>query len=76
MDGIRTVIYPVRDLERAKALMSELVGADPTSDTPHYVGFTVGGQEIGLDPNGHSAGLTGPLAYWHVSDIFGRRSRR
>jgi len=38
-------------------------------DEPYYVGFTVGGQEIGLDPNGHQRGLTGPLAYWPVEDI-------
>ena len=28
-----------------------------------------GGPEIGLDPNGHASGLTGPVAYWRVADI-------
>ena len=37
-------------------------------DEPHYVGFRVGDQEIGLDPNGYAQGLTGPLAYWEVKD--------
>ena len=26
---------------------------------------------IGLDPNGHSQGMMGPIAYWHVNDIEG-----
>ena len=35
-------------------------------DQPYYVGFKVGDQDIGLDPNGHKAGMT---AYYHVDDI-------
>jgi predicted enzyme related to lactoylglutathione lyase len=38
-------------------------------DEPYYVGFEVEGQDIGLDPNGHSQRITGPLNYWHVDDI-------
>ena len=38
-------------------------------DQAYYVGFSVGDQEIGLDPNGHSKGMTGPIGYWHVDDI-------
>ena len=68
-EGIRTVIYPVRDVAKAKALFSALVGAGPDMDEPYYVGFKVDGQDIGLDPNGHGQGLTGPLCYWHVDDI-------
>jgi hypothetical protein len=64
--GIRTVIYPVKDLGRAKALFSKLLGVAPYADTAYYVGFRVGEQEIGLDPNGHKAGMT---AYYHVDDI-------
>ena len=36
---------------------------------PYYVGFKVGDQEIGLDPNGHNKGMTGPVGYWEVNDI-------
>jgi predicted enzyme related to lactoylglutathione lyase len=68
-EGIRTVIYPVRDLAKAKTLFSALVGAAPDHDAPYYVGFKVNGQDIGLDPNGHASGMTGPIAYWHVDDI-------
>ena len=67
--GIKTVIYPVTDLARAKALYSGLLGVEPILDQPYYVGYRVGDQDIGLDPNGHGQGMTGPLAYWHVDDI-------
>ena len=64
--GIRTVIYPVKDIGRGKSLFSNLLGVAPYADTAYYVGFRVGDQEIGLDPNGHKAGMT---AYYHVDDI-------
>jgi predicted enzyme related to lactoylglutathione lyase len=64
--GIRTVIYPVKDIAQAKSLFSGLLGTTPYMDEPYYVGFTIGDQQIGLDPNGHQAGMT---AYYHVDDI-------
>ena len=67
--GLRTIIYPVKDLARAKTLYSTLLGVAPLNDEPYYVGFRVGDQDIGLDPNGHSQGMTGPIGYWHVDDI-------
>jgi predicted enzyme related to lactoylglutathione lyase len=67
--GIRTVIYPVKDLARAKALYSKLSGVKPDVDEAYYVGFSVEGQHIGLDPQGHSQGMRGPVGYWHVDDI-------
>ena len=67
--GIRTVIYPVADLRRAKALFSVLLGTEPVVDAPYYVQFDVEGQAIGLDPNGHRLGQSGPVAYWHVDDV-------
>ena len=66
--GIRTVIYPVKDIAQAKTLYSKLLGVEPYVDEPYYVGFRVGDQEIGLDPHGHEHGMTG---YWHVDDIRG-----
>ncbi len=38
-------------------------------DEAYYVGFKVGDQDIGLDPNGHKQGMTGPVGYYHVDDI-------
>jgi len=67
--GIRTVIYPVKDIAQAKALYSKLLGVEPYMDEAYYVGFRVGDQEIGLDPNGHKQGMTAPVDYFHVSDI-------
>jgi predicted enzyme related to lactoylglutathione lyase len=67
-DGLNTIIFPVRDLTRAKTLFSRLLGA-PAWDESYYVGFEVGGQHIGLDPGGHARGMTGPVGYWHVDDI-------
>ncbi len=64
--GITTVIYPTRDIARAKAQFRELLGVEPYAETPYYVGFKVGNQDIGLDPNGHKEGMT---VYYHVDDI-------
>lgn len=66
---IQTVIYPVSDLPQAKAIFGAVLGVTPVMDESYYVQFNVDGQEIGLDPNGASKGLTGPLPYWRVSDI-------
>jgi predicted enzyme related to lactoylglutathione lyase len=67
--GIRTLIYPVRDLAQAKTLYSTLLGVKPDMDEPYFVGFSVDGQDVGLDPHGHAQGMTGPVGYWHVGDI-------
>jgi predicted enzyme related to lactoylglutathione lyase len=67
--GIRTVIYPVKDIAQAKMLFSKLLGIEPYMNEPYYVGFKVGDQEIGLDPNGHNQGMTGLVGYYHVDDI-------
>jgi len=67
--GIRTIIYPVKDIAQAKTLFSKLLGIQPIMDEPYYVGYKVGDQEIGLDPNGHHQGMTGPVGYYHVDDI-------
>jgi predicted enzyme related to lactoylglutathione lyase len=64
--GVRTVIYPVKDIARAKALFRNLLAVEPNVDQPYYVGFRVGDQDIGLDPNGHKAGMA---AYYQVDDI-------
>jgi predicted enzyme related to lactoylglutathione lyase len=67
--GIKTFIYPVKDVARAKSFYSKLLGIEPHCNEPYYVGFKVGEQEIGLVPNGHSAGLTNSIGYVHVADI-------
>ena len=69
VQGIRVVIFPVTDITQAKTLYRTLLGVEPYSDEAYYVGFRVGDQEIGLDPNGHNQGMTGPVGYFQVSDI-------
>ena len=64
--GIKTVIYPVKDVTQAKTLFRKLLGVEPYADQPYYVGFKIGDQDIGLIPNGHNAGMT---AFYHVDDI-------
>ena len=68
-EGIKTVLHPVSDLEKAKPVYAALLGTPPQHDAPYYVGFDVAGQHIGLVPGGGAQGMTSPVAYWHVPDI-------
>ncbi len=65
--GLRTAIYPVGNLAEAKEWYSRVVGASPYYDEPYYVGFSVGGFELGLIPDG-TPGASGGVAYWGVDD--------
>ena len=65
--GLRTAIYPVQDLDSAKTWYAQVVGAPPYFDQPFYVGFSVGGFELGLLPDG-TPGTSGPQALWGVAD--------
>src|SRR5262249_38893093 len=69
--GLATVIYFVPDLEKAKAWYSKAFEQTPYFDEPFYVGFDVGGYELGLHPLGttHRPGSGGHVAYWRVADI-------
>jgi predicted enzyme related to lactoylglutathione lyase len=62
-------VYPVRDLAASRGLFRRFLGVEPYVDGPYYVGFRVDGQEIGLDPNAHSRGVTTPIGYVEVPDI-------
>jgi predicted enzyme related to lactoylglutathione lyase len=63
--GLRTAIYPVKDLAAAKDWYSQVLGQAPYFDQPFYVGFSVGGFELGLVPDGEP-GTTGAQALWGV----------
>src|SRR5579859_4673326 len=67
--GIKTVLHPVTDLAKAKAVYAALLGIQPQADAPYYVGFDAEGQHIGLVPSGGPQSMTSPVAYWHVADI-------
>jgi predicted enzyme related to lactoylglutathione lyase len=65
IQGLRTVAYHVNDLERAKAWYTNVLGVQPYFDEPFYVGYNVGGFELGLVPDG-TPGPGGTVAYWGV----------
>ena len=67
IQGLRTVIYPTPDLAKGKAWYSLVLAHEPYFDQPFYVGFSVGGFELGLIPDGVPSS-DGPLAYWGVTD--------
>lgn len=68
--GLRTVIYQANDLQAAKEWYSQVLGFAPYFDEPFYVGFNVGGFELGLDPDGERVTKgNNAIAYWGVKDI-------
>lgn len=69
--GLRTVIYKAPDLAKAKEWYGRVFGIAPYFDEPFYVGYNVGGFELGLDPDakGDKPGPGGSTAYWGVKDL-------
>ncbi|WZO97955.1 VOC family protein [Isosphaeraceae bacterium EP7] len=67
IQGLRSAIYPAKDLAAAKAWYGAVLGVEPYFDQPFYVGYTVGGFELGLVPDG-TPGSHGVQAYWGVPD--------
>jgi predicted enzyme related to lactoylglutathione lyase len=68
-EGIKTVLHPVADLEKAKPVYTALLGIEPQADSSYYVGYDTAGQHIGLVPAGGPQGPASPVAYWQVTDI-------
>jgi predicted enzyme related to lactoylglutathione lyase len=68
--GLRTVIYSAPDLAKTKAWYAEALGIEPYFDQPFYVGFNIGGYELGLDPDASNTpgGKAGAVAYWGVAN--------
>ncbi len=63
--NIKLIVYPVTDIEKAKAFYGTFLDVEPYVEGPYYVGYRVGDQEVGLDPNSK----IGPIAYTDVTDI-------
>lgn len=72
--GLRTAIYPTPDLARGKEWYRRVLGLDPYFDEPFYVGFSVGGFELGLVPDG-TPGAAGVQALWGVPDAAAELAR-
>ncbi|CAN5518218.1 MAG: VOC family protein [Actinomycetota bacterium] len=70
LHGLRTAIYSVDDIEAAKEWYANVLGFEPYFDEPFYVGFDVGGYELGLSPGEGKAERsgTGVTVYWGVDD--------
>jgi len=63
--SIKLIVYPVKDVEKAKAFYGKFLDSGPYVESSYYVGYKVGDQEVGLDPNSN----VGPIAYADVKDI-------
>jgi predicted enzyme related to lactoylglutathione lyase len=74
IQGLRTALYPAPDLARGKQWYAQVLGRDPYFDEPFYVGFSVGGFELGLVPDGEP-GTAGVQAYWGVPDAAAELAR-
>jgi len=72
--GLRTALYPAPDLARAKTWYAEVLGQPPYFDQPFYVGFDVGGFELGLLPDATPA-TAGPQPLWGVADIVAAQAK-
>lgn len=68
--GLRTCIYRVNDIKKATAWYSKVLGIEPYFNQPFYVGFNVGGYELGLQPEESSEPKgASVLTYWGVDDV-------
>ncbi|OEZ98810.1 VOC family protein [Duganella phyllosphaerae] len=68
--GLRTVVYPVDDLAAARDWYARTFETAPYFDEPFYVGFAIGGFELGMIPaDKFKAAKAGSMVYWGVDDI-------
>ena len=70
--GLRTAIYRTPDLEAGKRWYTKVLGFAPYFDQPFYVGFNVGGYELGLLPDAATSTVG---VYWGVNDIMAAYAR-
>ena len=71
MLGLRTTIYKVGDIHKAKGWYAKAFDTEPYFDEPYYVGFNTGGYELGLQPeeNPTTDKVESVVAYWGVEKI-------
>ncbi len=63
--NIKLLVYPVKDVEKAKAFFGKFLDVEPYVASSYYVGYKAGDLEVGLDPNSK----VGPIAYTDTVDI-------
>jgi len=66
--GLRTAVYPCQDVAAADRWYRQVLGCQPCFESPEYVGFEVGGFELGLVGRGKAA-TDGVEVYWGVDNI-------
>lgn len=71
MLGLRTTIYKVGDINKAKVWYAKAFGVEPYFDEAYYVGFNIGGYELGLQPEDVPTinKAESVVAYWGVENI-------
>lgn len=69
--GLRTTIYKVGSIKTAKEWYAQAFEVQPYFDEPFYVGFDIGGYELGLQPeeNPTTDKVESVVAYWGVNDM-------
>lgn len=69
--GLRTTIYKVKEIDKARDWYAEVFETQPYFDQPYYVGFNIGGYELGLQPVSQSPEIQvdNVVVYWGVEDI-------
>ena len=69
--GLRTTIYKVNDIVKARKWYARAFGVEPYFDESFYVGFNIGGYELGLQPDETPAAAKSAsvASYWGVEDI-------
>jgi predicted enzyme related to lactoylglutathione lyase len=77
IQGLRTVCYTTPDIIKGRDWYSRILGIQPYFDQPYYVGFNVGGYELGLVPDGEPAAKRGAgvVAFWAVDDAHAEYKR-
>lgn len=70
--GLRTTIYKVSDIDKAKKWYSDFLGFEPYFDEPFYIGFNVAGYELGLQPEEEvqsTEKADSVITYWGVENV-------
>lgn len=66
-NNVRLIVFPVKDLDKAKKFYNTFFGTEPYADSPYYVGYRLDDLEVGLDPNGDAV-----VSYIDADDIHAR----
>ncbi len=68
--GLRTAAYKVKDIRKATEWYSKAFEKQPYFNEPYYVGFNIGGYELGLMPVEEEGEKSeNILTYWGVDSI-------